>query len=466
MKVILFILIGLLCCQVVVHGEEGGPSSNLRKLLSLRAYFEAKEYYAANADSITDDFAKLYYGSMMDIVYNRPVAAVPKLERLLAEYRDSLNFRERVDMLLKLAEQFGKIGSYDKALALVGGRGFYIRQHETITRHDSLYFTENMTYYRMMYESLKNAPISLERDLNDDAVIKLYKKGKWDLTANIKCDGKKMKALFDTGVEVHAFMFEDKARKYGVKLGDPFMTQPNNGTASPASYGILPQICLGNVVLYNLPVLVFLDPLVGVDKETFGKKEYRELKKSIDYFDIAIGVPAMLLLEKLTFDFNKGTVIISRSQSGGSESNMLIDKITFFDVQANGQSFCPAFDTGSSLDAVIIFNDYYEQHKEFIPLDTLQTDKALFQMAYLGEINNNNREYDYPAKLIISVDGKDLDMTGNSAVFRTKGELNMEKNSGVLSYYFINNPQYPVAVLDFVNMKYIPMERRSKSSSK
>ena len=340
--------------------------------------FEAKELYMNHADKLpqNDTALHLLYKSHIALFFNKPDSAEIYLEELLGNTNYQMTLGPITDLYyMKLLTLYVVNQQFDLAMKLCDKMLDYCKINPFNYVNDSI---------QSIMNSLKNAKTTLkEREIYEPRIkiyrnsermnesIQLYEDNRIRFDAYY--NGIPIETLFDTGLDFHLAIVKSLADEIGVKVSRENQNTQRviNGIPTKAYQGIIDSIELGNIKLYNIPVLVFKETITPPLPDTLNDIMRKEIERVFKDRQIAIGVPTMRLIGKFEFDWNKNTLSFPEdgiSKIGNTTSNIcFIDNELYMRLKFNGLNYSGRLDTGSD-NFLTITPSYYEMNKSSIEI--------------------------------------------------------------------------------------------------
>lgn len=433
----------------------------LVNLLNEGKCFEARDFKKQYADSmpknpIEKGFVALYYKYKMASFLNKPDSAVLYLHQLVTDYESILGlgkshfYSELLGMLVQQQQ-------YDKGITVCDEIIDYMKRNpfkiaDSTALQNAIKETENIKAY--FAESEKTAPrIKLVRNkIQRNKHIPLYNDSAY-IFFDAEYNGHRVKTWFDTGVSYYFILEKSLADRIGVKYKpSKDSLQLINNTNVRAIEGIIDSVCLGNIRLYNIPVMVFLNEFGAMIQDSL--KKFPDKKAKVDSTfnsaQIILGLPTMRLIEQFEFNWKSMTLVLPEKHClKKSESNIYLEGIYLYtQVGINQIDYTSFLDCGwkgfINMDSL-----FYEKNKDHLIIDTL-TDKKPLHYAMLTNVYKNiPYEYLAPDNLLI-FDNKKVELQYKDVIIYKS--RNTGTPNGVFGVYFFRRIGRKT-VLDFRNMR-------------
>lgn len=415
---------------------------------------ESQDLYKSLAnDNIVNVFIELLYNYKMADYANKPNTSIFYLERLLSldrtrsvEYYSRLNYlyfkTKRYDDIIKhnkrTLEEIIENGNLDKE-----GLG----EWEDFFSHRDLWAETSKKKKKLTIE--RSTTINSIDFIDDDIII-----------FDVKYNEKTFKTTFDTGVSEHFTVRKHMAEKMGLrkielpKGGNPFASTTFNGKELNIEGYIADSISFAGIKLYNVPITVFEDDVRSMYPDSTLQRSgvLSKLNKFIERTDIVMGLPTMLLLERLVIDVNTKTITFLPESTEQKPQNLfLIMNELYAKISVNNTPFIGFLDTGAE-SFLELDSTFYDKNKSRIAIDTLAFKKPL----NASSITLMQENIPYEITKDVDVKLNDLSITypksENIIIYDTKpfsGQV--DKHNGIIGYDFFKALNSKI-LFDFVDM--------------
>jgi hypothetical protein len=234
-----------------------------------------------------------------------------------------------------------------------------------------------------------------------------------------------LKTFFDTGVGSAFFVNKKIAEKIGVKMTEEY--ENLNSSEVTAKYGIIDSVRIGSILIKNAPVLV-------LDGEYFERCSNATVSENP--IEIFMGLPLMKLLNHIQIDWQNRemTISLNEKEDNTQESNMYISSLSLYiNTKINNCDYSILFDTGAIGDtlSIIIDNEFYQNHKQDLPVVSEKPDTMRNSCAIHGNISNLN--YIKPTHLALQIGDNTIDIQ-NEAIILTGDTSFFHLNRGLLGF--------------------------------
>lgn len=386
MKIKIFLSL-ILCFSISSFAQiQRNYAQELVDLLHQEKYFEAKEFKAQYAKQLpqNDKALDLLYNIHMSLGFNKPDSTIVYMEEFLGN-------SDYVRLLGPVVASY-----YSRLSGVYEDKQQYEKSISTIERHidylernpysmDQGFIKNEINGAQTKISSLKekadNEPrIRIKRDsdicnlkLKDDLYIR------FDVKYN---NDSLVETWFDTGVTHHMVTSKEMAQKMGVKVvrNNTESGLIINGVQKNGFEGVLDSLHLGNIKLYNIPILVLDRISISHQHDSMPSAEDAYVERVFTDNQIIMGLPTMKLIGKFEFDRTKRTVSFPErtgETDPKSQSNMYFIRNTpYIKLNINDLNYIGFFDTGSN-DFINLTFAFYERNKNKIQIDTSINDKKM-----------------------------------------------------------------------------------------
>ncbi|WP_278718405.1 retropepsin-like aspartic protease [Bacteroides caecimuris] len=377
MKKILSVL-SLSVFFVISSFAQRNYAQELVDLLQQGKCFDAMDLCITHADQLpaNDRVLEKLYKSHMSLFLNKPDSAAIYLEdlltnhelimgpmigayyvRLLQVYDDTQRFKDGIKLC-------------DKFLGYLKRNPFDLNQN---------IISSDINWTDSVKSALKNRDlneprIKIVRTNNKKNAIKLNE-GEY-IRFNAQYNNIPFQTFFDTGVSEYFFVTKKIADKIGVRIID---TKQNgvikfNGVETKALKGVIDKINIGNLELFNIPVMVFDAPFYSHLPDTLNDLVRSKIEDTLSENQVIMGLPTMLLIGKVEFDWNKRTISFPGYTGDEKTNNLpniyLVWRTPYTRLKINGLSYTGYLDSGDNEFLSIEF-PFYERNRSSIQIDSV-----------------------------------------------------------------------------------------------
>ncbi len=431
-------------------------SQELVNLLQQDKAFEAREFREQYADKLpsNDRALNVFYKAHMDLFFNKPDSAAIYIKDLLANYEYKLGPMIGVTYG-KLLNIYNSKQHYRDGMALCNKYMDCLRRNpfdrdSDFIRHE-MAFIENEKK-TLGYRDVNEPRIKIERDnsgkdktvrINDSEYIRF----------NARYNGVTVETWFDTGVSAYFTLTRSLADKLGTKLVNKSQdsVQMLNGVPTKMRVEVIEHIDLGDITLHNIPVLVLNERFTSRLSDTLSAKVRSNVEREFNDAQVIMGLPAMRLIGRIDFDWEKRTVSFPASTGKiGSEdsSNLFLagDNL-FLKLKINGLNWVGQLDVGSN-DFLIMGPSFYNENRRVIEIDTVTPKKPYHYHTLTG--SSFNIPHEFVKNATIYLKGRRIDYAnGEVLVLDKKSHFNIfDGVAGVRLFKRLG----PKITFDFDNM--------------
>ena len=352
-------------------------AQELVDLMQQDRYFEARNLYTQHAAQLppNDNTLEMLYKSHMALFLNKQDSAAIYLENLLADHE--------LTMGPVVGVYYGRLlRVYDNTQRFKDGIKMCDKMLNYLKRNP---FAMDQDFISNEINWIDSVKLVLEsRDLNEPR-IKIVRTDNKKNTISLKEDEYirfnaryndiPLQTFFDTGVSEYLVVTKKLADKIGVKIVD--INQDSikmvNGVPTKALKGVIDEIELGNLKLYNIPVVIMNAPFSSHLPDTLNSIVRSKVEDIFSENQVTMGLPTMLLIGKIEFDWKKRT--ISFPEDTGDEKtndlpNMyLIGKNPYTQLKINGLPYVGYLDSGDNEFLSMEF-PFYERNRGSIQIDS------------------------------------------------------------------------------------------------
>lgn len=352
----------------VAQGQDIDHNSKLAELINAGRWIDTKEYLSEHKDQISD-FMQLLGSSMVNTFTNNPSGAVRDLNSLLNKYESQIG-NQILQFYGLLLNNYDELQEYDKSVEIcdkilkLDGLSQNVI-NGTIQRKE--WCNKRLKWPKLIVNSSnkKSSILDFERSKNSSGV--LFK---------ILCNNKHLNAIFDTGSSVTA-LSKDIASRIGVRyVNDTILLNKT----TKAQTGIIDSVSLGEYTIYNFPVVVYIDSTEN--KQGSKGHKIMQAKKSLEEFDIILGMSFLKLFEEIQLDNRNQKICFSGKSTEVKEKirMQLVNNLLYIKVPINNCNFIGLFDTGLNID-LLINNAFYALHKNnFVSANNIRSRKQILRL--------------------------------------------------------------------------------------
>lgn len=459
-KKVIFLFSTLIFISISLFSQRN-YGQELVNLLDKGKCFEACNFNKQYDDSmpknsIEKGFVALYYKYKMASFFNKPDSAVIYLHQLVTDYENILGLGKShfySELLGLLVQQ----QQYDKGITVCDEIIDYMKRNpfkiaDSTELKNAIKGTENIKAY--FAEIDKTAPrIKLVRNkIQCNKHISLYNDSAY-IFFDAEYNGQWVKTWFDTGVSYYFLLEKSLADRIGVKYKpSKDSLQLMNNTNVRALEGVIDSVCLGNIRLYNIPVMVFLNEFGAMIQDSL--KNMPEKKAKVDStFNsarILLGLPTMRLIEQFEFNWKSMTLELpEKYHLKQVKPNIYLEGINVYaQTQINRIDYTSFWDTGWK-GFIDIDSTFYERNKDKLKIDTLSDKKPLNYALVTNIYKNIPYEYLAPDNFL-TFDNKKVELQPKDVIIYKS--RNTGTPNGVFGVYFFKRLGAKT-ILDFRNMR-------------
>lgn len=339
--------------------------------------FKAKEFHMQYADKLPehDKALDLVYKSHMALFFNKPDSATIYLKDLLISYEDFLGPLAPF-YYGKLLRIYTDSQQFEKGLNLC----------DQMTTHYNKYASQiNKNVLERELDLVENIKASLRSRLNNESIIKIKRVDSVKSIELIKDEyirfysnynGDSIETWFDTGVSNHFQISKKIADKIGVRAVhiNQDSTQIVNGISQKGYEGVIDSITIGNINLYNIPVLVFNKGFTPYLPDSIDDEIKRRVQEIFKDEQVIMGLPTMKLIGKFEFDRENSLLTfpenIKYTETNTTSNIYFHDQRAYLELTINDLNYVGFFDIGSN-NFIDLSYPFYEKHKSLIQIDTI-----------------------------------------------------------------------------------------------
>ena len=342
-------------------------------------YFGARDFKQKYGDSIPEnDFIDVFAKYKIGLYMNQPDSAAFYLHKMIVNHEENLD-RSKSNYYGELIGIYSTEQQFDKAIKLCKEIIAYLKRNPFNVK-DKAYIKSEIKTTKAIRSSLikkrKSEPRKKMIRINSDneCRIKLHNDS-LAIRFDAEYNGQILKTWFDTGVSYYFVMEKEIADSIGVKIYDTkqdTIKQVNN-IMMKAIEGILDSVRLGNVVLYNIPVMVFLEKMSArMPDSLMNKPDIRaKIESFFDNMQIIMGLPTMQLIGQ--FEFNWKDSVFSMPVKSKKE-NIIPDIYNlnnrlYMQINIENINFTGFTDTGDVESFIKIDSSFYEKNQSNLELD-------------------------------------------------------------------------------------------------
>ena len=341
---------------------------NLVDLINSEDYFELQRQYELNKGHLVIDIAKTITEAELDFFRNRRLAFDKSVRNFINKYQREMGIDFVIVKTRDMIKNLFELGKYKEAYET---SDYFLNQIEPVNFFNKKEVTEELEYQKNLSKSLMSySPKQAVFYENDSVEVPLAFNrvggGYW-MYVNASVNGNEsIPFLFDTGAESNCFIHEKYVKQYNIRLLDSTETTVKDAlsTMLKAKMGILDSLSLGNVSIYNIPVIIL--------------PENEELQPTVDNL---INVPDSLkhisqaiigwkLMETIgeiqIYPQEKKMILVKSDSLENKIGNMMLyhGKLPFIELELNNKRLNFLLDTGSSLTS--LYSNYYKDNEEWI----------------------------------------------------------------------------------------------------
>lgn len=452
-RLIATILVSLIDCGAY---SQSCRIETLTNLLNEGRYFEAKDLYNEISDSVPLNIAS-YYKFRMAEGMNRKDIAVNELEKSLSSYPDLFG-NETIDIYSLLFNTYRNLGKYEKVIS------FYKLAREHLKKNP---YNLNKEELALRKKNLEEA-FSYFKEVSSQPSIKIHRKATNEsinmedslmLGFKAKFNGVPQMTILDTGVDSYILMKKTTAKAIGIRLKNE-TKGALNGVEMMGEENMVDSIEVGNITLYNIPVIIYDFDLTSCLSDSIRKDS-----STMERFKIAdkylenpiIGLPSMLLIGKIEIDWENKNIFFPYKNSNilRKDNNLFVfNNMLYARLKINRIPFTGLLDSGSD-DYINMDTIFYQKYQKEIPIDTTTVKEKLNIASVHGvQLDVKYMVADNP---IIEFSERTIRYTGKHNIQIYPMFLPYQVSDGVLGINFMKSIGRKI-LLDFDNMRLDTIE--------
>lgn len=418
--------------------------------------FEARNLYTEHAAQLpsNDKALEVLYKSHMALFLNKKDSSAIYLEDLLANHEFIMGPVVGV-YYGRLLQVYDNSQRFKEGVILCDRYLNYLKRNPFDLNQDII--NNEINWLDSVKSALKdrdlNEPlIKIVRTNNDKDTIKLND-GEY-IQFNAKYNDISLQTFLDTGVSEYLFITKSLADKIGVKIIDVNQDSIKkiNGVPTKALKGVIDEISIGGLKLCNIPALVFNAPFYSHLPDTLNHIERSKVENVFSENQVVMGLPAMLLIGKFEFDWEKRTLSFPKDTEDVKTYNLpniyLIGKDPYARLKINGLSYTGYLDSGDNEFLSMEF-PYYEKNKNSTQIDSAIQKTTLTYHGMTGTAFN--LPYEIVKNPWIYSNGKNINPASNRVIIvnRMRHFNSFDGTVGVRFFYSLGAK----VILDFNNMR-------------
>lgn len=430
-------------------------AQELVDLMQQGRYFDAKDLCINCATKLpsNDRALEVLFKSHMSLFLNKTDSAVIYLEDLLANHELIMGpnigiYYERLFQVYDDTQRFKDgVNLCDKFRDFLKRNPFDLNQDFISNRINWIDSVKSALKYR----DLNEPRIKIVRTNNKKNAIKLNE-GEY-IRFNAQYNNIPLQTFFDTGVSEYFFVTKKIADKIGVRIIDTKQSGVINfnGVATKALKGVMDKINIGNWELFNIPVMVFDAPFYSHLPDTLNNLVRLKIEDDLNENQVIMGLPTMLLIGKVEFDWNKRTISFPENTEDKKTNNLpniyLIWRTPYTRLKINGLPYTGYLDSGDN-EFLSIEPSFYERNRSSIQIDSVIQKPPL---AYHGMTGSAfNLPYEVVKDPWIYSSGKQINPNKRVIIVNRMRHFNsFDGTVGVHFFYRLGTK----VILDFNNMR-------------
>ncbi|MDR2040571.1 MAG: retropepsin-like domain-containing protein [Bacteroidales bacterium] len=367
----------MLCFSISSYAQvQRNYAQELIDLLHTERYFEAREikskyaYFLPQKDRAFD----LIYDIHMALAFNKPDSAIVYLEEFLSN-RDYERIMGPIigSYYGRLVLVYEECQRFEQSIDAVGKHLDYLERNpfsmdQKFIESEILIGQNKIVSLK---EKLKNEP--LWRIVRDSDVQNIELKDSEYIRFDALYNGKVVETFFDTGSSLFCVMDEATANDIGVRISPNQDTMRMiNGKPERALEGIIDEVELKGVKLYNIPVLI-LNSVSPMSTGLSPNDQSNIAKELLKEKQVVMGIPMMKMIGRFEFDWKANTFRISQRQEPGeislASNFMFLRNVPYLNLKINDIGFTGFFDSGSNQFLNLTY-PYCNSKSDLIELDT------------------------------------------------------------------------------------------------
>lgn len=454
----LSLLFMCVCLSVNMAGQDiYSQQQALADMLSRNEFFEARKQRKLCGDTL-DKSLELCYAFKMHGYLNRPDSSAIYLERLLKEYPDFFGNREsKMYFANRLLDLYSDIGNYRKQLRAYDTVEEIVKSY--LSGEDSIGARQHLkviSRLRQIPKARMGIPQMAVTNLSKKKEVSITFTEEPVLTSIIECNGLSMKTWIDTGCGYAVFMTKSIADSCKVEdlplSGDSIYV---NGTLTCAHRALVDSLRIGSILFTHVPAIVVYNDFVALSpKNTLSDEKQQKYNSIMNSTGLVIGLPLLRRLGSIQFNWNKRKIKMKLPADvavNEDAPNMFIGDMNLLYTQLflNALEYTGIVDTGAPNTCIDITKQYYENHKENLPVDETVKEKSTNLGGFTRISVVNYRPILHPTVLF---DSKEVKLKEEDVIAWQNTPYGGTENNGLFGYQFLKRLGKKVK-LDFVNMQ-------------
>lgn len=380
-------LVSLIIASLVNSGaySQSNRIETLPYLLNNGRYFEVKELYNEICDSLPPNIDSYCKFRMVEAI-NKKETAANELEHSL-ECCPGLFGNETIDIYSLLFNTYRVLGKYEKAISIyklakehLEKNPYHIDKEELVLRKKN--FEDALSYLK---EVSSQPPIKINRKITNES-INIEDSSMLGFKA--KFNGIPQMTIFDTGNDSYIVMKKKTAKEIGIRLKEDTKGTVN-GVEMMGQENIIDSIEIGNITLYNIPVIIYDFDLASclpdsIRNDSSMMERFRIGNKYIE--NPIIGLSSMLLIGKIKIDWKDKKLSFPREDINWGQKNnnlFLLNNSLYTYLKINRIPFTGLLDCGST-SYVDLDTTFYQKNQKEIPIDTVTAKEKLNVASHHG----------------------------------------------------------------------------------
>ena len=422
LKLLFFIV--FLCSSSIMAQRNYGQE--LVNLLAEGDYFEARDFKLQYADSIPEnEIVDIFYKYKAAQFLNKTDSAAFYLYQMLTNHEDILG-QVKSNYYGELLEMYSKEQQFDKAIALCDEIIAYLKRNPFNIENEAfqqseIEMTETIKSFFIERNISEPRKKITRENTNNECLIKLHNDSSF-IKFDAEYNGHKIKTFFETGITGYFLMEKAVADKIGVKQsnnGQDSIKQVNN-ILMKAVDGIIDSVRLGNVVLYNIPVVVFLEKMTArMPDSLMNKHEVRETVESgFDTLQVLLGLPTMQLIGQFEFNWKEGVLSLPKitNQKNLLPNIYILNNRLYLQLNIADINYTGFVDTGGNNSFLEIDSSFFIKNQLHLELDKNVLKEPLNYYTLTGAYFNVT--YDVVKNTEISLNDKIIPIESGDVIMR------------------------------------------------
>ena len=359
----------LFCFSTTFSFAQNSVDEKLMNLYGRKSFFELQHEYKLNKSKISRPELNVFLEAEFDHWCNRRLNFEKSIWSVLNNHQDELDPRIIFTRTAFAFMNMIELGKYQVT---------YESSQDYLNQLKSSIYSENMDIITP-FEEVKDlakalSPYSPKQVIfpercSVEVPLFFRKIGREDLMfihASMN-GGPAIPFVFDTGAECNCIIYEEYVEQYNIRLLDDDMgmiVRNAHSSTQQTKMGMIDSLSLGDVVVYNIPVLILSGEIDLPDNATYTPKT-------------VIGWKLMETIGKIQIYPQEEKLILIKSDSVENKANNMMlygGKNPIVEIRLdNNERLNMILDTGSS--STCLSSQYYKDNEQWI-LETLKEDES------------------------------------------------------------------------------------------